>query len=76
MDSISPALECADFDDLMILIDGLDDMEKAGSSWEDLMYTCLVAAGYCAGEADIDADEFMTIVRSIRVTPEGISGDC
>jgi hypothetical protein len=77
MDSINTnALEFCNVDDIFILLEGLTEMEKEGSSWEDLMYSCLVASAYCAGEAEIDADEFMSIVRSIRVTPEGISGDC
>jgi len=63
-------------DDLRILVSGLEELENSGSSWEDLMYTCLLAAAYCAGEHGIDADEFMEIVRSIRVTPEGVHGDC
>lgn len=62
-------------DDLRILVAGLEELENSGSSWEDLMYTCLLAAAYSAGEAGIDADEFMEIVRSIRVTPEGIHGE-
>jgi hypothetical protein len=62
--------------DFQLLVVGLEELEKYGSSWEDLMYTCLLASAYCAGEAGIDADEFMEIVRSIRVTPDGISGDC
>lgn len=65
-----------DMEDLHVLVAGLQELEKAGSSWENLMYICLLAAGHCAIEADVDADEFMHIVRSIRVTDEGVHGDC
>lgn len=57
-------------------MDENQELEKSGSTWENLMYICLLAAGHCAMEADVDADEFMHIVRSIRVTDEGVHGDC
>jgi hypothetical protein len=63
-------------DDLKQIIMLMMELENSGSNFEDLMYTCLMAAGYCASEAGIDADEFMEIVRSIRMTDDGVHGDC
>lgn len=63
-------------EELQQLIVLLMELENSGSNFEDLMYTCLMAAGYCAAEADIDPNEFMEIVRSIRMTDHGIYGDC
>ena len=63
-------------DDLKQIIMLMIKLENSGSHFEDLMYTCLMAAGYCASEAGIDADEFMEIVRSIRMTDDGVHGDC
>ena len=63
-------------DDLKQIIMLMMELENSGSNFEDLMYTCLMAAGFCAAEAGIDADEFMEIVRSIRMTDDGIHGDC
>jgi hypothetical protein len=39
------------------------------------MHVCFLSAAYCAAEAGIDADEFMYVVKSIRVADEGIYGD-
>jgi hypothetical protein len=53
----------------------LEELNINGSDWEDLMHVCFLSAAYCAAEAGIDADEFMYVVKSIRVADEGIYGD-
>ncbi len=58
-----------------ILIDILEDMEDSGANWEELIFACLTAAAYCAQEGDYGADNFMTVIRGIRVTDQGYHGD-
>lgn len=58
-----------------ILIDILQDMEDSGADWEELIFACLTAAAFCAAEGDYGADNFMKVVRGIKVTDEGYHGD-
>lgn len=54
----------------------LQQMTEKGAKWEDLIDTCLLASAFCAQEAELHPDDYMTIIRSIKVTEEGIYGDC
>ena len=53
----------------------LQQLSEEGEPWEDLIETCLLASAFCAQEAELHPDDYMTIIRSVKVTEEGIYGD-
>ena len=60
--------------ELLVIV--LQQLTEKGEKWEDLIDTCLLASAFCAQEAELHPDDYMTIIRSIKVTEEGIYGDC
>lgn len=62
-------------DNFMQIVAHLDEINNAGTDWDDLINLCLLASAYCAQEAEMEPDEYMSIVRSIRVTEDGVYGE-
>ena len=61
-----------DVNNLMSLLDTLDAM---GSSWNEILFICLLGAAISANRAGMTPDEFMVALRQIKVTDEGIYGE-
>jgi len=53
----------------------LFQLADGGQNWEDLIDICLLASAFCAQEANMNPDDYMMRVRSIKVTEDGIYGD-
>jgi len=62
-------------EDFMEIVTFLESINNAGTDWDDLINLCLLASAYCAQEAEMEPDEYMSIVRSIRVTEDGVYGE-
>ena len=62
-------------EDFMEIVTLLETINNAGTDWDDLINLCLLASAYCAQEAEMEPDEYMSIVRSIRVTEDGVYGE-
>ena len=54
----------------------LEQLNERGVDWDELIELSLLASAYAAQQGGTHPDEYMTIVRSIKVTEEGIYGDC
>lgn len=67
--------EFIDGDDFQAVADTLEDLVDSGSEWSNLLDVCLLASAYCAQQDGMTTDEFLEIVSSIRVSPEGIYGE-
>jgi hypothetical protein len=67
--------EFIDGDDFQAVADTLEDLVDSGSEWSNLLDICLLASAYCAQQDGMTTDEFLEIVSSIRVSPEGIYGE-
>jgi hypothetical protein len=46
-----------------------------GSEWSNLLDVCLLASAYCAQQDGMTTDEYLEIISSVRVSPEGIYGE-
>ena len=75
MTDIDVELTGQDMLDFAAITARLEELNVDGSDWEDLMHVCFLAAAYCASEAELDANQFMYVVKSIRVTDEGVYGE-
>lgn len=64
-----------DESDFVLLTSMLELMNESGSEWEEVMDLCFLGAAICAKNADMTADDFMVVVRGIRVTENGQFGD-
>ena len=64
-----------DGDAFQSIADTLEDLIDSGNEWSNLLDVCLLASAYCAQQGGMTPDEFLEIVSSIRVTPEGIYGE-
>jgi len=64
-----------DGEDFQSVASILDELVDAGSEWSSLLDVCLLASAYCAQQGGMTPDEFLEIVSSIRVSPEGIYGE-
>jgi hypothetical protein len=62
-------------EDFFQIVTILETINNAGTDWDDLINLCLLASAYCAQEAEMEPDEYMSIVRSIRVTEDGVYGE-
>jgi hypothetical protein len=65
-------LEDGNFEMLALV---LEQLNERGVDWDELIELSLLASAYAAQQGGTDPDEYMKIVRSIRVTEEGIYGD-
>jgi beta-lactamase class A len=54
----------------------LEQLNERGVDWDELIELSLLASAYAAQQGGTHPDEYMTIVRSIKVTEQGIYGDC
>jgi hypothetical protein len=67
--------EFIDGEDFQSVADVLEDLVDSGSEWSNLLDVCLLASAYCAQQDGMTTDEFMEIISSVRVSPEGIYGE-
>ena len=67
--------EFIDGEDFQSVADVLEDLVDSGSEWSNLLDVCLLASDYCAQQDGMTTDEFMEIISSVRVSPEGIYGE-
>jgi len=64
-----------DGDDFQSIAETLEDLVNSGSEWSDLLDVCLLASAYCAQQDGMTTDEYLEIISSVRVSPEGIYGE-
>lgn len=62
-------------EDFFILIAMMETINEGGTSWEDIMHLCLLGSAICANNQDMTPDEYMVVLRGIKVTEEGFHGD-
>jgi len=67
--------EFIDGDDFQAVADTLEDLVDSGSEWSNLLDICLLASAYCAQQDGMTTDEYLEIISSVRVSPEGIYGE-
>ena len=65
-------LEDGNFEMLALV---LEQLNERGVDWDELIELSLLASAYAAQQGGTHPDEYMMIVRSIKVTEEGIYGD-
>lgn len=53
----------------------LADQIDGGVTWDELMVLMLLGSAICASNAGLSPDDYMGVVRSVRVTDDGIFGD-
>jgi hypothetical protein len=53
----------------------LADQIDGGVTWDDLMVLMLLGSAICASNAGLSPDDYMGVVRSVRVTDDGVFGD-
>ena len=77
MDSVVFTGEDGDYtdDNFEMLAIVLHQLNDRGTDWEELVNICLLCSAYCAQEDGMHPDDYMTVVRSIKVTEDGIYGD-
>lgn len=51
------------------------DQIDGGVTWDELMVLMLLGSAICASNAGLSSDDYMGVVRSVRVTDDGIFGD-
>lgn len=67
--------EFIDGDAFQSIADILEDLVDSGSEWSSLLDVCLLASAYCAQQDGMTTDEYLEIISSVRVSPEGIYGE-
>jgi len=65
-------LEDGNFEILALV---LEQLNERGVEWDELIELSLLASAYAAQQGGTDPDEYMKIVRSIKVTEQGYYGD-
>lgn len=57
------------------IVSTLESLNMDGVEWDDLLNLTLLASAYCGQMAEMSPDEYMEIISSIRVTPDGVYGE-
>jgi len=60
---------------LDVIVDYLIEIKKMNPqlSWEDLMYNCIFAGAYMAKYSKMNKDEYLKVLRGIKIVEEDIA---
>ena len=59
---------------LIVIVEYLIEIKKMNPqlSWEDLMYNCIFAGAYMAKYSKMNKDEYLKVLRGIKIVEEDI----
>ena len=59
---------------LIVIVEYLIEIKKINPqlSWEDLMYNCIFAGAYMAKYSKMNKDEYLKVLRGIKIVEEDI----
>lgn len=60
---------------LIVIVEYLIEIKKINPqlSWEDLMYNCIFAGAYMAKYSKMNKDEYLKVLRGIKIVDEDIA---
>ena len=60
---------------LIVIVEYLIEIKKMNPqlSWEDLMYNCIFAGAYMAKYSKMNKDEYLKVLRGIKIVEEDIA---
>ena len=67
--------EQMDVSPLIVIVEYLIEIKQMNPqlSWEDLMYNCIFAGAYMAKYSKMNKDEYLKVLRGIKIVEEDIA---